>query len=447
MADRDEFSRASRIVLAFRAGDRCSNPECHCRTHWAHSDSSRAINLGVAAHITAAAPGGPRFDSRLSSAQRAATENGVWLCRICAELVDRDPLRYSAQALGQWKRTVERTPFLGVDRPTPDSQLSLRDKVYTILGEAVDRRRLAQLASVPIREPSGSEPFRLTSDQATADERVRMLIRMSRGDFTYSEPPTMTVADFANAVGREHFPEIYDKNDWKLGAENCETYPPAMELRALEIVSGGVAHLIRNRRGHVLASGSVPFASTSDVCRIAGHESGLNWLVQKSERLLRLDRSRWFAWCTRLPGWNWSANNVAFALAEATDHIDIASRLMEAIRRHAKTRLKPNYQDTFAWICYRQGDAEQAAALLFDVIQRSATLDATLLYHVYFVARRVGDHALAAAARLALWGSADYAPVELWRVLSDDDRAIPEGFLSDFERPNPRLQPTAAGSA
>jgi hypothetical protein len=40
------------------------------------------IDIGVAAHITAAAPNGPRYDPSLTSAQRRRHLNGIWLCRL-----------------------------------------------------------------------------------------------------------------------------------------------------------------------------------------------------------------------------------------------------------------------------------------------------------------------------------------------------------------------------
>jgi hypothetical protein len=65
------------------------------------------IDVGVAAHITAAAPGGPRFDPNLSDKERASATNGIWLCQNCAKLVDSDVARFSALALRGWKLGAE----------------------------------------------------------------------------------------------------------------------------------------------------------------------------------------------------------------------------------------------------------------------------------------------------------------------------------------------------
>lgn len=104
---RDDFSIPSKEVLAKRVGFRCSNPKCGKLTAGPQADGLKAINIGVAAHITAAAPGGPRYDSGLSAKERTSIENGVWLCQSCAKLIDNDPGRYPAALLHQWKRLAE----------------------------------------------------------------------------------------------------------------------------------------------------------------------------------------------------------------------------------------------------------------------------------------------------------------------------------------------------
>jgi len=65
------------------------------------------IDVGVAAHITAASPGGPRFDPNLSDKERASATNGIWLCQNCAKLVDSDVARFSALVLRGWKLGAE----------------------------------------------------------------------------------------------------------------------------------------------------------------------------------------------------------------------------------------------------------------------------------------------------------------------------------------------------
>lgn len=109
MKDRDDFSKETRDRLAMRVGVRCSNPSCRKLTTGPRTESPLIVNIGVAAHITAASLGGPRYDVQLSSEQRRADLNGIWLCQNCAKLIDNDPKRYTAEVLLKWKAAAEKS--------------------------------------------------------------------------------------------------------------------------------------------------------------------------------------------------------------------------------------------------------------------------------------------------------------------------------------------------
>lgn len=106
---RDDFLQGTKELLARRVGDRCSNPECQQVTSGPQADSNGAVNLGVAAHISAASPGGPRYDADLSAEQRTDSSNGIWLCQTCAKLIDNDATRFRREVLEGWKRAAERS--------------------------------------------------------------------------------------------------------------------------------------------------------------------------------------------------------------------------------------------------------------------------------------------------------------------------------------------------
>lgn len=100
---RDNFNKDIQDALAKRVGVRCSNPSCRKVTTGPRTDPAKIVNIGVAAHISAAAEGGPRYDATLTSDQRKSPDNGIWLCQNCAKLVDNDPARYSVEVLRAWK--------------------------------------------------------------------------------------------------------------------------------------------------------------------------------------------------------------------------------------------------------------------------------------------------------------------------------------------------------
>ncbi|HEV2256933.1 MAG TPA: hypothetical protein VGS06_27695, partial [Streptosporangiaceae bacterium] len=92
---RDEFPSAVKTVLTQRTAGRCSNPDCGAVTSGPGLDPASVVNVGVAAHITAASRGGPRYDPALTPAERIAALNGIWLCHTCGKLVDTDTTRYT----------------------------------------------------------------------------------------------------------------------------------------------------------------------------------------------------------------------------------------------------------------------------------------------------------------------------------------------------------------
>jgi hypothetical protein len=115
---RDEFPPKIKELLSKRVGNRCSNPNCRQLTTGPQEDPNKALNVGVAAHITAASPDGPRYDSAINSEQRSSANNGIWLCQKCAKLVDNDPSRYSVEILNNWKTFAENAALSEVEGKT-----------------------------------------------------------------------------------------------------------------------------------------------------------------------------------------------------------------------------------------------------------------------------------------------------------------------------------------
>ena len=107
MRIRDDFSDAIKRTVADRVGRVCSNLECRAPTSGPQIDPSGVLNVGVAAHITAASAGGPRYDAALSAEERCSVANAIWLCQNCGKLVDNDPTRYTVDLLRAWKTIAE----------------------------------------------------------------------------------------------------------------------------------------------------------------------------------------------------------------------------------------------------------------------------------------------------------------------------------------------------
>lgn len=108
--NRDDFSSSTKTALAKRAANICSNPICNCLTQAPTKKSvDKSVNIGVAAHICAAAPGGARYDENQTPEQRASIENAIWLCVHCSTLIDKNQgMDYGVNLLKEWKSNHEK---------------------------------------------------------------------------------------------------------------------------------------------------------------------------------------------------------------------------------------------------------------------------------------------------------------------------------------------------
>ncbi|WP_135213170.1 sensor histidine kinase [Vitreimonas flagellata] len=107
---RDEFSPQVRRLLEQRAGHRCSFPGCDAETSGPSKEPQGVAKTGMACHIFSASggPGARRVNANLTPQERAAYENGIWLCNTHGTLIDRDEVRFSAPLLCQWRDAAVR---------------------------------------------------------------------------------------------------------------------------------------------------------------------------------------------------------------------------------------------------------------------------------------------------------------------------------------------------
>lgn len=122
MTKRDEFNGPVKVALALRAGYRCAM--CGCATVGPSDEAPDAsTSVGVAAHICAAAPGGRRYDPKMTSAERSHVNNGIWLCASDSVLIDRDEVTYTVEALHRIKRGHEAKSKAAIGKPATASSV------------------------------------------------------------------------------------------------------------------------------------------------------------------------------------------------------------------------------------------------------------------------------------------------------------------------------------
>lgn len=92
------------------------------------------MNVGVSAHITGAAQGGPRYDASVTPEQRADIANAIWLCQNCAKLIDNDPCRFTAEVLREWKEKAEQDALglVGKTASSREDSATLVDKWVSV---------------------------------------------------------------------------------------------------------------------------------------------------------------------------------------------------------------------------------------------------------------------------------------------------------------------------
>jgi hypothetical protein len=142
---RDDFTQRTIADVAKAVGYRCSNPDCQRVTVGSKAEHDGVINIGVAAHITAASSGGPRYDEDADAETRRGKDNCIWLCQDCAKLIDSDSAHFSVPLLQDWKRSAEDRTFRELVAPQrrPGGAEEEAKKIEAALGDRKGRARFA----------------------------------------------------------------------------------------------------------------------------------------------------------------------------------------------------------------------------------------------------------------------------------------------------------------
>jgi len=220
--NRDDFTERTKLQIAKRGGWLCSYPPCRTPTVGATSDGQGEINIGTAAHICAAAPGGRRYDADMSPAERSSANNGIWMCRDHGTAIDSTDPEFTVERLREWKRQAEQDSWRRVLRNEAgrgpgvlgDAQLAARLRAAAEADLAVFRRTA--------RWPSTSVALTLKVDGFDQPGTTSALATavMSLGDLILVAPPgmgkTTTLFQIAEAVlaNGSGTPLVVQLGDW-----------------------------------------------------------------------------------------------------------------------------------------------------------------------------------------------------------------------------------------
>lgn len=126
------------------------------------------IVLGEVCHIKAQSPGGPRFDSDLSSEQIHALENLILLCPTHHKIIDSDVSTYTADVLHRMKQGHEEKSSECIDIDD--------ESLQRLLGNFnVEQNNITSIAPLAIGSNLNST-INVTVNQTANKEQVMELI-------------------------------------------------------------------------------------------------------------------------------------------------------------------------------------------------------------------------------------------------------------------------------
>jgi transcriptional regulator with XRE-family HTH domain len=280
---------------------------------------------------------------------------------------------------------------------------------------------------------------------------IRCLTRSK--DWQFQVRSGVTLAELANAIAKQYYPDA-DSSDQEYyfadKLKNGNAYDGSLTVDDLAGKSITTVYLYgRSRHGRPLAvmTSLLPRLMRSVIlfrrgayfyktipCRLVAWLYNLSWLSNSSP-------PRWII--------N-TLNEVALLYAETNTRIDLAVKLANLLERSDKAE-GWEYRDSIAWVWYRAGSYQGALATLARELPDQALGHPGVLYHMYFIFKRVKDEETATLVRNRIarmfpeldWHKPTmpdnmasmslelfFFELECMRVRTDDDTTYPEIKLS-----------------
>lgn len=183
---RDDFTSKIKDKLAKRVGYHCSN--CWKPTSGPGESTDGVSLIGVAAHICAAAPGGPRYDEAMSSSERSSIKNGIWLCQNCAHLIDTNTERYTVEVLHNMKDKAESRAQMEISaNGTNNNRLNTVNIHVTVRNKIIAYAKTMKQGAEYLREIGSTYKPATIKDDDIDVYNVCVCIYNTCGDLVYIE--------------------------------------------------------------------------------------------------------------------------------------------------------------------------------------------------------------------------------------------------------------------
>lgn len=197
-AKENNFTPSTIRLLRDRVANLCSNPDCRKNTIAASLETNNKTTLiGEAAHIRAASSGagGARFDNTMSHEERKSIDNGIWLCKNCHRMIDREPEKYSVEILERWKAETEEyaSKGLGIKYRTDEDIKESQQSLLSVMSLSSINNALSNVNESVVQT------------LGVLDNRLKLSTKFDSEETVYSvEPkddsyvPTISIKDFSN---------------------------------------------------------------------------------------------------------------------------------------------------------------------------------------------------------------------------------------------------------
>lgn len=244
---RDDFSKPTKKVLAERVSHLCSNPQCKVLTRGAKTGSAGTAGIGVAAHITAAAISGPRYDAALTKQQRKDYDNGIWLCQSCSRIIDVDVAKYSVSLLKSWRMQAEEFSNTNIGKKLYDGNTVKREIVKSTI-EYISERSISSSSDLAIKAIKIKQ-----SELSSLDSRFNVTTNIIDGRVSSLIEPKSHGIELKIAAANKNDDTLYSS---LLGLEE-EGREFSIDTSKINISGSPLFEQVIARSGGVLQAGAV----------------------------------------------------------------------------------------------------------------------------------------------------------------------------------------------